>query len=119
MQQAENSSEGRIVRAADRQTYFIWTKTGRKFSFAHQSKEAAYAEAERLARKYPGQKFHVLLSIEKVFFETALSAAAVAAIVADPDVAIARQRLAEIDRDPENLVSGEALQRRLDGMDAP
>lgn len=47
--------------------WFIWSKHGRRPARAHDSEAAALAEAERLARKVPGQKFHVMRSVTKVF----------------------------------------------------
>lgn len=47
--------------------WFIWNKNGRRPYRAHESEEAALAEAERLALKVPGQKFHVMRSVTKVF----------------------------------------------------
>lgn len=50
--------------------WFIWNKNGRRPYRAHESEEAAIAEAERLARKVPGAKFHVMRSVTKVFVAT-------------------------------------------------
>lgn len=46
--------------------WFVWTKTGHVPRFAHDSFEAAQAEARRLALLRPGKKFIVLQAIEKV-----------------------------------------------------
>jgi len=46
--------------------WFVWTKKGRVPRFAHDSLEAAQAEAARLARLNPGQKFIVLQAVEKI-----------------------------------------------------
>lgn len=37
----------------------VWTKTGRRPQFWHDTREGAEAEAERLARKHPGKTFIV------------------------------------------------------------
>ncbi len=46
--------------------WFVWTKSGRRPRAAHADETAAIAEASRLAKKFPGQKFHVLRSVAKV-----------------------------------------------------
>lgn len=46
--------------------WFVWTKTGRNPKFVHDTREAASAEAERLAVLHPGKKFHVLHAVSKV-----------------------------------------------------
>lgn len=41
--------------------WFVWTKTGRIPRFTHNTKEAAEAEADRLARKHAGGKKFIVL----------------------------------------------------------
>lgn len=45
--------------------YMVWTKTGRVPRYAHGYREAAEAEAKRLALLSPGKKFIVLHSVSK------------------------------------------------------
>lgn len=56
--------------------WFIWNKNGRRPFRAHDNEDAAIAEAERLAQKVPGQKFHVMRSVTKVFVPVAIEAPA-------------------------------------------
>lgn len=44
----------------------IWTKTGRRPRYYHNSHEEAMAEAERLALKHPGKKFIVMHMTDKI-----------------------------------------------------
>lgn len=46
--------------------WFVWTKTGRTPKFAHDTEASALEEAQRLAFKCPGKKFHVMRSVAKV-----------------------------------------------------
>jgi hypothetical protein len=48
--------------------FFVWTKTGRRPRFSHDTREQAVAEAERLAAATPGKKFIVQQFLEKVSF---------------------------------------------------
>lgn len=50
--------------------YFVWTKKGRAPRRAHDTHEAAVAEAERLAVENPGKKFIVQQFLEKVIVPT-------------------------------------------------
>lgn len=49
--------------------FFIWTKTGRRPRYRHETHESALKEATRLAKLNPGQKFIVQEFHEKVFVE--------------------------------------------------
>lgn len=49
--------------------WFIWTKKGRPPRFAHDDEASALAEAQRLAFKFPGKKFHVMKSVVKISVE--------------------------------------------------
>lgn len=46
--------------------WFVWTKQGYVPRRCHNTETAAHAEAERLARKHPGQKFIVLRADSKL-----------------------------------------------------
>lgn len=46
-------------------TWCIWTKTGRRPSFFHPTREKAEKEAARLAAKRPGKKFLVMQVVSK------------------------------------------------------
>lgn len=46
-------------------SFFVWTKTGRRPVFAHENGEKAEAEAQRLAAKHPGRKFIVMQAMGK------------------------------------------------------
>lgn len=50
-------------------SWFVWSKRGWPPRFAHGSLESAEREAQRLANKYPGQKFHVLRAEAKFSVE--------------------------------------------------
>ena len=56
------------------ETWCVWTKTGRRPSFFHPSREKAEAEAERLAAKCPGKKFMVMQVVSKISFSEQVSA---------------------------------------------
>ena len=45
--------------------FMVWTKTGWRPRKAHESFDAASAEAQRLARNHPGKKFIVLKAVAK------------------------------------------------------
>lgn len=45
--------------------YFVWTKKGSAPRFHHHTLESAQAEADRLARFRPGQKFIVMQAVSK------------------------------------------------------
>lgn len=45
--------------------WWVWTKAGKKPNFFHPTQKRAENEAQRLARKYPGQKFIVLHAYAK------------------------------------------------------
>lgn len=53
--------------------WFVWTKKGRAPRFAHETRESAEREAERLARLHPGQKFHLMQSVGKAFAHTPIA----------------------------------------------
>ena len=46
--------------------WFVWTKTGRRPSYVHESRAAAEAEAARLAALNPGKKFIVMHAVGKI-----------------------------------------------------
>lgn len=46
--------------ADDEQFWLVWNEAGHAPTFKHKHPESAEKEAERLARLYPGQSFHVL-----------------------------------------------------------
>ena len=46
--------------------YFVWTKTGRRPRYAHDTHESALKEARRLATANPGRKFIVQQFLDKV-----------------------------------------------------
>mgnify|MGYP001602018192 CR=1 FL=1 len=50
------------------ETWFVWTKQGKPPKFAHETEEAAVKEAERLAMRVPGAKFHVMRGVVKISF---------------------------------------------------
>lgn len=43
--------------------WLVWNPQGNNPTFRHHSREAAQAEAERLARLAPGQRFYVLAAL--------------------------------------------------------
>lgn len=58
--------EGLSITKRPAKFWFVWTKTGRVPRFAHDSFEAATAEAERLATIHPGKTFIVLEAVQKI-----------------------------------------------------
>ena len=46
--------------------FFVWTKTGRRPRYAHDTQESAVTEARRLAELNPGKKFIVQQFLETV-----------------------------------------------------
>ena len=47
-----------------RKFWMVWNENSLTVSMKHDSKESAHGEAERLARKHPGQRFYVLSAIQ-------------------------------------------------------
>jgi hypothetical protein len=43
--------------------WMVWSEHGRAPTYKHVTVQSARAEAERLARKNPGSKFHVLAAL--------------------------------------------------------
>jgi hypothetical protein len=43
--------------------WVVWNETGHAPMFKHQCEQDARMEAERLARKCPGMRFHVLAAV--------------------------------------------------------
>lgn len=56
--------------------WFVWTKNGNRPRFAHPSEAAALREAQRLAKRYPGNSFLVMHAVHKVRVEPAAEIAA-------------------------------------------
>lgn len=50
-------------------TWCVWTKTGRRPSFWHNSQNGAENEAARLARKHPGKTFIVFEKVVNISAE--------------------------------------------------
>jgi hypothetical protein len=46
--------------------FMVWNKDGGAPTVAHNTRNAATVEAERLAARYPGRKFIVLQAIDKI-----------------------------------------------------
>ena len=58
---------GHHVEAKD--TWVIWTKTGRRPKYYHYTRDAAECEARRLAEANPGKKFIVMQMVGKYSFQ--------------------------------------------------
>jgi hypothetical protein len=54
-----------MVKQESKDVYFVWTKTGRRPTRAHNDSESACNEAQRLAELCPGKKFLVLHATHK------------------------------------------------------
>lgn len=65
---------------AEPEFYMVWTKRGTKPSCVHHRRSTAEAEAIRLAKKYPGQKFMVLSAVLKFWAVEAPDAQTVEAV---------------------------------------
>lgn len=59
------------VTAWENDTWCVWTKSGHRPRFFHQSRAKAEREALRLAAANPGKNFHVLHMVAKFGIEAA------------------------------------------------